>query len=281
MNSWKSLLAGALTAALLAPSLAMPAARGQDALPPITIRPLGTYSTGQLDAAAAEIVAYHAGTQRAYVVNGGDKTLDILDVSDPTAPALFGQVDMTPFGDAATSVAIFERPARRRRARRREDRPWRRRLSRPGRRSAGAGTTVGALPDMLTFTPDGRYVVTANEGEPNADYTVDPEGSVSIIDVSGGVAALSEASVRTAGFCRLQRRRTRPADSHLRAERHRCPGPGAGIRRHCAGQHNGFRDLAREQRSGRGRSRQCRGDGAAAAWLQALRRAGRHADNLP
>ena len=56
--------------------------------------------------------------------------------------------------------------------------------------------TVGALPDMLTFTPDGRKILVANEGEPNsfgeAD-SFDPEGSISVIDVASG-------TVQTAGF---------------------------------------------------------------------------------
>lgn len=198
LHLWKNLLAGALTAALLAPAFAAPA-RAQDAPPPITISPLGTYSTGQIDAAAAEIVAYHAATQRAYVVNGGDKTIDILDVSDPANPTLVSQVDITKFGEAATSVDLFADivavavPADKKTA------PGAVVFLDPDGALLGQ-VTVGALPDMLTFTPDGRYVVTANEGEPNDDYSVDPEGSVSIIDVSGGVAALTEENVRTAGF---------------------------------------------------------------------------------
>lgn len=56
--------------------------------------------------------------------------------------------------------------------------------------------TVGALPDMLTFTPDGSKILVANEGEPNSFGeidSVDPEGSISVIDVASG-------TVQTAGF---------------------------------------------------------------------------------
>jgi uncharacterized protein len=60
--------------------------------------------------------------------------------------------------------------------------------------------SVGVLPDMLTFTPDGTKVLVANEGEPNSygqANSVDPEGSVSIINIAGGVGA---ATVQTASF---------------------------------------------------------------------------------
>jgi hypothetical protein len=60
-----------------------------------------------------------------------------------------------------------------------------------------ATVPVGYGPDMLTFTPDGRTLLVANEAEPSEDGTIDQPGTVSIIDLAGGA---SKASVRHVTF---------------------------------------------------------------------------------
>ncbi|RPH81441.1 MAG: hypothetical protein EHM80_02345 [Nitrospiraceae bacterium] len=65
--------------------------------------------------------------------------------------------------------------------------------------------TVGALPDMLIFSPNGKWLLVANEGEPssynnNPVPSVDPEGSVSLIDMTQSVTSLTQLDVRTATF---------------------------------------------------------------------------------
>lgn len=49
----------------------------------------------------------------------------------------------------------------------------------------------GKQPDALCFTPDGSTILVANEGEPREGYgagVIDPEGSVTLIDVSSGAS---------------------------------------------------------------------------------------------
>ena len=55
--------------------------------------------------------------------------------------------------------------------------------------------TVGALPDMVAFSHDGAKVVVANEGEPNGDYSIDPEGTISIIDITNGTITDTALSI--------------------------------------------------------------------------------------
>ena len=166
---------------------------------------LGTYRTGQYNLAAAEIVAHDPATQRLFVVNGADRTVDILDMSAPANLRRISQIAMpAEHGRAANSVAVRNGVV----AVAVEADP----KTAPGScvffDTSGRflnAVRVGALPDMLTFTPDGRKVLVANEGEPSDDYLVDPEGSVTIIDISGGIAGLTQANVRTAGFSTFMR----------------------------------------------------------------------------
>lgn len=163
----------------------------------IQLNPVGTFRTGVFDEGAAEIVAHDPSTQRLFVINSNSATVDVLDISAPNNPTKLFEIDATSVGAGANSVAVangivavaIENET----------------ATEPGLVAFydTNGTllntvSVGSLPDMVTFTPDGNQLLVANEGEPSDDYTIDPEGSVSVIDLSGGVA---NASVRgTATF---------------------------------------------------------------------------------
>ena len=169
----------------------------------VSLEVLGTYESGIFDEGAAEIVAYDAPTRRAFVVNANDQTVDVLDISDPSQPALFGSIDVTqaaPDLGPANSVDVAKGILAV--AIENDDKQANGIVAFYDTSSLALLGTVaaGALPDMVTFTKDGKTALVANEGEPNDEYTVDPEGSVTIIDLSDGV---SNATARTADFRRF------------------------------------------------------------------------------
>jgi len=164
------------------------------------------------DESAAEIVAHDPRTRRLFVVNGATNQIDVLDFDDPANMTLLFSIDLGAFGAGPTSVAVRDGVVA---------------VAVEGFVKQQSGkvaffdtdgrllsqVSVGALPDMVTFTPDGKVVLTANEGEPSADYADDPPGSVSVIRIRHGVRRLEQNDVCTAGFERFNDRKL---DSSIR-----------------------------------------------------------------
>lgn len=173
--------------------------------PQISFAKQWTYKHGAIAGQVSEIPAFDQRTNTLWVA--GVVGVDVLDAR---TGALVQHIDTTAYG-SVNSVAIkhglaaFAVEASNR--------------TNPGlvlfydtrSRAPSAGINaveVGALPDMLTFTPDGSRLLVANEATPSAygarvgtsvPYVYgtpanDPAGSVSIIDVA------SRSVIATAGF---------------------------------------------------------------------------------
>ena len=159
---------------------------------------LTSFSNGAEGSNSAEIVAFDPTTDKLYIANSIGAKMDIVNFSNPSAPVLLNSVSMTPYGNlnsltvhnGVVAVAVentnpqlngkivfFDQNG-----------------------MYISDVTVGAMPDMITFNNDYTKVLVACEGEPKSDYSVDPEGSVGIVDVAGGYATLSAANVTMVNF---------------------------------------------------------------------------------
>ncbi len=150
---------------------------------------VGRYDGG-LGEGAAEIPAYDAISRRLFVVNAEVASVDIVDLADPAQPSFVSSIDIGALFSTATasaspnSVAVSNGL-----------------VAVAVQLSAAGGeqlpgvlaffdsngglieqAVAGALPDMVAFSPNGLWALTANEGEPNSDYSIDPEGSVTIVN---------------------------------------------------------------------------------------------------
>lgn len=164
----------------------------------IELNYIGSFDPSGSNSSTCEIVVHDKDSQRLFTTSAVAGFLDVINFSDPTAPKVIKSIDMNVYG-GVTSVAVKNGLIA---------------VASPNTDESLNGSvvffntdgvfqkqvTVGALPDMVTFSPDGKKVMTANEGQPNIDYSVDPEGSVSIIDISGGIATLNQSNVTTLLF---------------------------------------------------------------------------------
>ena len=164
----------------------------------IELNYIGSFDPSGASTSTCEIVVHDPVSQRLFTTSAIAGFLDIINFSNPAAPTLVSSINMNTYG-GVTSVAVKNGVVA---------------VASPNADETLNGSvvffdtngtflkqvTVGALPDMITFSPDGTKVMTANEGQPNANYSIDPEGSISIINIAGGIPNLNQSNVTTLLF---------------------------------------------------------------------------------
>lgn len=159
------------------------------------VRELSSYSVGRAnaDGGVAEIVTYNKDDKIFYVVSGMTQSIDLVKINSDGSTeckkrinigdVLKGQDinvgDMTSvsYSNEKNLLAVAV-----------QDEDYKNNghiviLDKEG--NYKESFECGVQPDMVTFTKDEKYIISADEGEPREGYVngIDPKGSVTIIDV--------------------------------------------------------------------------------------------------
>ncbi|MFZ4197895.1 choice-of-anchor I family protein [Paenibacillus sp. NPDC058898] len=164
----------------------------------LAMKMIGHYSVGtsNKDGGVAEIVKYNKDNGKLYLVNGStqpasleivslgadgsllkDKQINVEDLAS-TGGFLYGDLTSVDINTKTKQVVVA--------------------VQEQDHAKAGKvlvldydGGLIGSYktgiqPDMVKYTSDGRYILTADEGEPRTETASDPEGSITIIDTLSG-----------------------------------------------------------------------------------------------
>jgi len=126
--------------------------------------------------------------------------IDAVDISDPVAPKLLERQVVLGYGGFPQSIAISRGIVAVALSNLIKTLPGKVLLFDTDGKRIGDIVRVGVKPVELRFTPDGRQLVVVNQGEADGSYTIDPEGSISIIDLG-----IEDSDCRGAG-CRIKPR---------------------------------------------------------------------------
>lgn len=153
--------------------------------------------------AGSEIVAHDPVSQRLFVTNGALNRIDVINMANVDAPTLALSIDIAALGGAVNSVAVKNGLVAAA-------------IASTNPSAAGVVAVFGAdgvlrrsfaagvLPDHVSFSPNGRYLLAANEGEPigtlgQPDF-VDPRGSVTLIDLVAGIDSAAVTQIDFTAF---------------------------------------------------------------------------------
>ncbi len=173
-----------------------------------TFAEIGSLDIG--DVGAAEISTYDPLTKRLFVVNNGTvNKIDVIDFVNPANMKVIGSISMTAYGGAVNSLSVSNGKLAAAIEAVNKQENGKVVIFNTSDYKEVKIISVGALPDMITYSPDGRFIITANEGEPDATYKNDPLGTISIISVNDNYSvttldfasfASQQASLSAKGF---------------------------------------------------------------------------------
>ena len=161
---------------------------------------LSSYSTGYTnpDGGVAEIVKFNEENDCMYLVSGQTQTLDIVKVNADGSTTLVNKINIASLGasndfSAGDITSVDVNTGRDLVAIAVQNAVYTENgvivtLDYEG--NFVAKYEAGVQPDMVTFSPNGNYILSANEGEPREGYeATDPMGSVTVVDLTKNTAA--------------------------------------------------------------------------------------------
>ncbi len=166
----------------------------------IRLQIVGRFSARFFDLTSTTPPGYDPLSQRLFVPRTDVGRVDVLDLSDPAKPGRLSQFETLAAGGTPVAldvrkgvVAVALRDLN-------KTRPGRVAFFTVDAEPIGDSVVAGVQPNMIAFDARGRTLLVANAGEANDEYTIDPEGSVTLIRLRPFDEAACRADVED---CRL------------------------------------------------------------------------------
>ncbi len=163
----------------------------------IELELLRSFSTGTPGSNSSEIVAYDSASKQIFSVNSLAKKVDIVSIANPRNPVIVKSIGLDTASESGVNSVAAKNGLIAIAIEAKNPQQNGKIVFVNANGDRLKTITAGAMPDHISFTPDGKFVLTANEGEPNSTYTDDPEGSVTIVDVSGGINSIDQSKATT------------------------------------------------------------------------------------